>query len=314
MKKLKKEKKRNIFVMILIRITILLLIIGIAMLIFLFKGEVKSVLPKSIQEQYSIEIKEYEERNVFILSPKQEKKKTELVVLYIHGGSYVGELTNEHWNFLSDILNDVGCTLIVPDYPLTPKYTYQDVFKMMGPLYKEIINNVGSEHFVVMGDSAGGGLSLALSQQMGEEGIEQPKKLILLSPWLDVRMQNPEIDKVAKNDPILNKTALILSGERYAGEEGKESYLVNPILGPLNKLKDVILYTGTYDMLNPDAHLLVEKAKEEGITIELREVEKAVHIWMLNRHKNVGYDHAEETYQEIVKLLRNLGEENEEKK
>ena len=60
------------------------------------------------------------------------------------------------------------------------------------------------------------------------------------------------------------------------------SYLVNPINGPLSKLKNVIIYTGTYDILNLDTHLLQEKAKKEGIDIQIKEYEQAPHIWIIN--------------------------------
>ena len=112
----------------------------------------------------------------------------------------------EHWLFLNNICMDISdCTVIIPDYPLPPKYNYKDVFGMVEGLYSEIINNVDSEKLIVMGDSAGGGLSLALMQKVGIDNKKQPEKLILISPWLDIKMQNPKIDEVQKVDKILNK-------------------------------------------------------------------------------------------------------------
>ena len=101
-----------------------------------------------------------------------------------------------------------------------------------------------------MGDSAGGGLALALVEKMGEEeNIAMPNQTILISPWLDVRMNNPKIAEIEENDPMLNKAALKLAGENYAGKDGIDSYLVNPADGPLDKLQNVSIFTGTYDII-----------------------------------------------------------------
>src|SRR5699024_2188693 len=118
------------------------------------------------------------------------------------------------------------------DYPLTPKNNYKNVFEMIEPLYKKIIEKVEPKNLIMMGDSAGGGMALALEEKLGEEQIELPNKLILISPWIDVTMKNTEIDKIQKYDTDLNKEALKVAGTAYAGKDGMESYLVNPINGP----------------------------------------------------------------------------------
>ena len=274
---------------------ILLIIIGIVLYFFL--TDIESKPPEEIQEEYNIEEKEFLGRKVFIISPKENKSNKK--ILYFHGGSYVAETSNLHWKFLKDLVKDTGATIILPDYPLTPKYNYKDVFTMVKPLYREIIDRVESENFIMIGDSAGGGIALALAETMGEENAKQPEKLILISPWLDVRLENPEIDEVQKNDKQLNKETLKIAGIAYSGEDGINSYLTNPIDGPLDELKNVIIYTGTYDILNPDVHKLVERAKNEGVEINLKEYKKATHIWLLERGENKTQD-AENAYQDLI--------------
>lgn len=290
---------------ILKRILLVIFVMTIFLIAFLFKGEVQSIVPRKIKEKYKLQVKEINKRKVFTLSPKEDRK-TNKVILYLHGGSYVGALNNEHWDFLSDIVNDTGITIVIPDYPLTPKYNYKDAFNVVEPVYKELLKNKENKKIIIMGDSAGGGMALALVQKMNQENVELPDKTILLSPWLDVTMKNSDISKIEENDPILSKKALIISGEHYSGRDGKESYLVNPINGPLEGLRDIIIFTGTYDMLNADAKLLVAKANKLNINIEIREYEEAVHIWMLSRHnKKIAYK-AEEAYQEIITLLKEV--------
>ena len=118
-----------------------------------------SKLPKDVFKEYDFSQEKFMKRDIFIISPKEDKKN--IVILYLHGGSYVGELEKYHWNFFKDIINDTGATIIVPDYPLVPENTYLQVFKIMEPLYKKIVQEL-NEHteFILMGDSAGAGLSI----------------------------------------------------------------------------------------------------------------------------------------------------------
>ena len=290
---------------ILKKIAIILVILFLILIIFCINIDNKSSICKEIQKRCNIETIEYDGRNVFILTPKGEKR-SDMVILYLHGGSYMGAMTNEHWNLYNDLINDLGCTIVAPDYPLTPKYNYKDVENMMYPFYEEFIEKLNTENFIFMGDSAGGGLALAITQKAGKDNLKLPKRLILISPWLDVRLENPEIDEVQKRDPILIKTTLKLAGEIYAGKDGINSEFVNPIDGYINNLPEITIYTGTNDILNPDVHKFVERLNNNGINIDIRETQGAVHIWILKREKGKQEYKSEEGYQDLMNLLRNI--------
>lgn len=269
--------KRIIINLIAIIITIIVMIFGYYMIM-----DIETKIPQKANESCDIETKEFMSRKIFIIKPKTEQLSKK-VILYFHGGAYVAEATTLHWDFLEKLANDTKSTIVMPDYPLTPKYTYKDVFNMVEPLYKEIISKVDVKNLVMMGDSAGGGITLALAEKISQNNIQLPSKTILISPWLDVTLTNEKIKEVQKNDKDLNKEKLLIAGISYArDEEGMKSYLVNPINGPLSKQKNVIIYTGTYDILNLDTHLLQEKAKKEGIDIQIKEYEQAPHIWIIN--------------------------------
>ncbi len=283
--------------MFLIVLVVLLLVIAYYMIM-----DIQTKVPKEVKNTCQIQTEQFMGRNIFIVTPK-DKEKSNLNILYFHGGSYVAEATEQHWEFIEKIVQDTGATVIFPDYPLTPKYNYQDVFKMVVPLYKEIIDRIDSKNFVLMGDSAGAGLGLALEERIGEDNLAMPVKTILISPWLDVRLTNPKIDEVQKKDKQLNKETLKLAGIAYAGEDGINSYLVNPIEGDLSNLKNITILTGTYDILNPDVHLLKEKAEEIGIgnQIDVKEYEQASHIWIIE--KNSSQELIQQGYQEILDTL-----------
>ena len=155
---------------------------------------------------------------------------------------------------------------------------------MVVPLYKEIQQKVDvSNELIIMGDSAGGGLSLALLEKISQEDIKMPKKTILISPWLDVRMDNPKIEQVKEQDKKLNKEALKIAGLAYAESDGIDSYLVNPIDGDLSKINNLTIFTGTKDILNPDVYKLKEKAEKNNINIDINEYQDAGHIWIIDK-------------------------------
>lgn len=287
--------------------SILFFIITMLIIILLIYGYFKIVglesrVPEKKENLYSIRTEKYLDRKVFIVTPN-EGKTNEEVILYLHGGAYVGEIEMEHWEFIGQLITDTGVTVILPDYPLAPKYRYTDTFKMVEPLYKEIVDKVGAEKLTVMGDSAGGGMSLALVEKISTEtNYKIPSKTILISPWLDVRLTNSEIEEVEKYDKQLNKETLKLAGLAYAGEDGINNYLVNPIDGDISKLKNVTIFTGTYDILNPDVHKLLEKSKKIGIEINVKEYEKAGHIWMIN--KNGDKELVDKAYNDLLNVLK----------
>ena len=214
------------------KFTLSILFIGmiavVAATYFLLFVNEESKVPKEIEEEEKIYIKQYGNRKVFAIDPT-EKDKNSKYIIYFHGGAYMGGLEKYHWEFIEKLSNETGYGIIIPDYPLAPKYTYKEVFEMVEPLYKDIIKEIKPENIIMMGDSAGGGLALALEEKLGEKEIEVPEKLILISPWIDTRMTNPKIEEVQEYDRDLSKEKLKLAGIAYAGEKENNSYLVNPI-------------------------------------------------------------------------------------
>lgn len=291
--------KLKVIISIIIMIAILT---GLTISYFLF-SDIESKVPREIEENCEVETERFMGRKVFIIRPKNEIA-SEKKILYFHGGSYMAEMTLNHWKFIENLVLDTNYTVIIPDYPLTPKYTYKDVFKMVKPLYKEITEKINTDDLILMGDSAGGGLSLALLEEMSQEQIALPQKTILISPWLDVRLQNDEIDNIQKLDKELNKETLKIAGIAYAGgEDNTSNYLVSPIEGDLSKLNNIIIFTGTNDILMPDIYKLQEKAKEVNVDIKINKYDGAGHIWMITKKGDRNI--IEKGYNDLLKEIKN---------
>ena len=295
--------KKTIIIRILVGIMAICLSILALTIAYFFNTDIETREPRQIMEECEINTYTYMERNVFTVTQKNvEESDNQKCIIYFHGGSYVAEATQNHWDFLENIVKDTGYTVIMPDYPLTPKYHYQDVYNMVEPLYKEIVENVGSENVILMGDSAGGGLALGLYEKMAEEAVALPVKTILISPWLDVRLENKNIQEIEKRDTILNKEALRLAGISYAGNDGINSYLVNPIDGDVSTLQNIKIFIGTDDILNPDCQLLKEKADAVNGNVEIKEYENAKHIWIIDH--NSEEEVTTQAYNDVIEELK----------
>lgn len=292
--------KENISKIIVVLMFLSIIILAMTTAYFL-NMDIESEEPQNIEEEYVREKYEFMGRKVFTIRDKSTEENTKYI-LYFHGGSYVAEATNNHWEFLKKIAKDTGYTIIMPDYPLTPKYNYKEVYNVVEPLYNQIIEKVGKSNLILMGDSAGGGLALGLYEKITQDNIETPAKTILISPWLDVRLENDNIKDVEKNDTILNKETLKLAGIAYAGNDGINSYMVNPIDGDLSKIENVEIFIGTYDILNPDCKLLKEKANEVGKDIEIKEYDQAKHIWLVDN--NSSEEITQKAYKDLINSLK----------
>lgn len=295
--------KKTIITRVIVGVMAICLNILVLTIAYFFNTDIETIKPSQTIEECNIELYKYMERNVFTISKKNiEENKSEKYIIYFHGGSYVGEATQNHWIFLENIVKDTGYTVIMPDYPLTPKYNYKDVYKMVEPLYKEIVEKIGSENLILMGDSAGGGLALGLYEKMAEEIVELPVKTILISPWLDIRLKNEKIQEIEKRDTILNKEALRLAGIAYAGNDGINSYCVNPIDGVVSTLQNIKIFIGTEDILNPDCHLLKEKTELVNGDVEIKEYKNAKHIWVIEH--NSEEEITKQAYNDIIEELK----------
>ena len=235
--------------------------------------------PKAIKSRYNICKKEINGYCYYIMKPLNGIGKKH--ILYLHGGGFVYEIMSLHWEFLGRLIEKLQCTVTVPIYPLAPKHQYQEVFDMILPIYKQIISSVKFEDIVIMGDSSGGGLSLALSQLLKEKNLQQPGNIILISPTLDVPFSNPKIHEVEKLDPISAVPALIDIIKWYEGKQDSKYYLISPIYGDLDGLGKISLFIGTHDILYPDAKRFKNIADEKGIKINYYEYPSMIHVWPL---------------------------------
>jgi len=256
------------------------------------------VPPREVYETCTVERSESGGRNVFTLFPKGNP--TGKHILYLHGGAYVQNFVRQHWSFLATLVESLQCTIIAPDYPLAPRHTYRDSFDMVVPLYHELVEVVPPRDLIVMGDSAGGGFALALTQYLSTQNIQLPSQLFLLSPWLDITLKNPAIIEIDSRDPFLGIDGLKRAGKAYSGGASPEGYLLSPINGPMDKLPEVYLFVGSNDIMVADARKLKRILIEKNIPVQYREYDDMIHVWMF-----LNFPESKQARNEIIEFIRN---------
>lgn len=220
-------------------------------------------------------------------------------IIYFHGGGYVFDIVKPHWSFLTKLVQRTGVKLTVPIYPLSPEHDWKASYAVILSLYENLIEKEDAANFVFMGDSAGGGWSLGLAQMLRDQEKPLPGKLVLLSPWLDGKADDPKMGDIEPNDLIISLDGIQTMGRWWAGEGGDPAdFPVSPLFASLDSLPPMIVFTGSHDILYVDANRFLDKAKKSGVTIDFHAYPNMQHVWMLFPIKE-----AKQAMNQIVEFL-----------
>ncbi|MHA6251843.1 alpha/beta hydrolase fold domain-containing protein [Oceanobacillus sp. CAU 1775] len=253
--------------------------------------------PNRLKKHMKIEKKNIDGFHFYELRPFT--KTSNKFIYYTHGGAYVHRISKYHWNFLGKLMQELNCVIIIPLYPLAPEHTYKDTIKFTLELYELQLQTIDkSSEIILMGDSAGGGLALVLAQIIKDTELQQPEKIVMISPWLDVSLTNPAIEKFEEDDLFLVKTGLVEVGKMYAGDIDTKDPKVSPIYGDLHGLGDLTLMMGTHDLLVADARKFIEITKEQGIDVTYIEAPKMLHVYPI-----FNFPESKQAFVEVVKEL-----------
>lgn len=236
-------------------------------------------IPKSFSKKYKVEIETFEGRALWTLAPKTNPSNE--AILYLHGGAYVFNMYPNHWTFLAKVMDKTQATILIANYPLAPQESVQDTFAYMEKLYPKFQKTYAGKKQFLMGDSAGGGLALAFAQQIRDKALELPAQIILLSPWLDISMANPDIAPVEEADKLLRVEGLRKAGELYAGKMDTQAPRVSPIYGEFQGLPPIAIFIGSHDLFIADCRKLREILENKKVDFHYYEYPKMLHVWMI---------------------------------
>jgi len=216
-----------------------------------------------------------------LLSASQKSSNKHLI--FLHGGAYILEATVFHQKFMETLAGQYGLAITFIDYPKAPENTYLTTHDVVLKAYLEIIHKYPGHEFYLLGDSAGGGLALALLQVLRDQRVNPfPKKTVLLSPWLDLTMTNEHIQEYEHKDHLLPVEGLIYAGKVYSGGEDLRNPLLSPLFGDMSNLGAIKLFYGTNEVLYPDCRELSKKiSSSQGTSVDYFIGENMMHDWII---------------------------------
>lgn len=258
-------------------------------------------LSRRVIKSFHIETYVLNQQNMYVWS--KDQKDHQPVIFYIHGGAFVKRQNGLHFDLFKKLVSRTGCVLIAPDYPLVPHATADDMYEHLALCYQKTKDLFKDRDMIFMGDSAGGGLALGLSMKLYQDEGLKDQNLILLSPWFDVSMTDPLIIDIQKEDPILNYETLMKIGKLYKGSHLIDDPIINPLMGSFKGIKQIAVWSGTYDILYSDALKLEEKVKKEDVKLDMHIYEKMLHTWIY-----FGIPESKQALNEICETIQNMSE------
>jgi len=270
---------------------------------FITQKGIENINPYVIGDdvKFSSDIKEEVFEGIQVFTLNDQKSLKQKVILYIHGGAWVSQPLSFHWMFMDKIAQSLNAKIIAPIYPKVPNFNYQDTYPKLLKLYKEILGTVESpKQLTVMGDSAGGNISLGLAHFLKMNDISQPRDIILLSACVDMHFDNPLIPEYEEKDPMLASSGMQVITKRWAADKSLDDPLISPIYGDFKGLAKITHFIGTHEALYPDAIKLDEKLTEQGIEINTFVYPKMNHVFVI-----MPIPEAKDAQQKIIDLINN---------
>ena len=204
-------------------------------------------------------------------------------VVYLHGGGYVHPLTPDYWRLVR-ALAAAPAEVTVPAYPLAPDATVDEVLPRLLALVVAARQRDPELPLVLMGDSAGGALALVLARRLAAEHGAPPDGVVLLSPWLDATLGQPDVPDLEPTDPMLAESGLRAAGRCWAGGRDPADPLVSPVADDLAGLPPVTVLIGRRDILRPAVDALADLVRAggaaRGARLHVEEVTAMFHVWM----------------------------------
>lgn len=203
-------------------------------------------------------------------------------LLYLHGGGYGGGSSRSHAELAARIGRAAGTTSYVPDYRLAPEHPFPAALDDAIAAYRELLGAHGGDAgaITLAGDSAGGGLALALCVALRDAGEPLPRAMALLSPWVDLTCTSPSWDARFEGDPVLDHS-LRDAAKRYLDGHDPHDPLASPLFADLTGLPPLLVQAGTHEILYDDAVSLVQAAEQAGVDATLEIGHELIHVWQI---------------------------------
>lgn len=201
-------------------------------------------------------------------------------IVYFHGGGYCIGSRKSHRHIVSRLAKVSGLTVYVPEYRVAPEHPYPAGFEDTLLVYRRLASNTAPRHIAVAGESAGGGLTLALQVALREAGEELPAVSAVMSPWADLTNLGP-ISPEAMDIDYLRPETLEMFAEAYLNGNDPAIHTISPLLADLSGFPPMLIQAGEAEILADTARRLAAKAKDCGVDVTLEMEPGLFHAWHL---------------------------------
>jgi len=243
---------------------------------YLARRPAAATVPRALHREAAVHEREVDGGRVVTLTPRGGAEPGGRL-LYLPGGAYVTPISGPHWGMLRDLLRATGVPVAVVQYPLAPGSTVADGERVVDAALAGLRRD--GAPVVVAGDSAGGGLALALAQRLRDAGGVAPAGLLLIAPWVDGALEGAVPARIRRRDPLIGVPGLRVTAGWWAAGRGVRHPSVSPLRGDLSRLPPTLVVQGGVDVLAPDAERLVAGLRDAGSPVESLTEPGAFHVY-----------------------------------
>jgi acetyl esterase/lipase len=213
----------------------------------------------------------------WIVTPKSRDDR---FVLFLHGGGYRTGSPATYRHFTWRIASAVGARVLAINYRLAPEHPFPAALDDAMSSYRWLLaSGADPRRVAVIGDSAGGGLALALALKLRDEGIPLPAAVVALSPWTDLALTGASLRRNARADPMLSAYDIPRFAEDYLrGADPRHPY-ASPLYGDLTGLPPTLLHVGSDEILRDDAVRMARRLRRANCRVELEIWPRMPHVW-----------------------------------
>jgi acetyl esterase/lipase len=225
-----------------------------------------------------VKIKPYKTKGFkgeWITVPESREDK---ILLYFHGGGFIFNFTPHHRDYISRLARSAKLKAFSLDYSLAPEFPFPVAVNEAMSAYKWLLKSHKSKDIVIMGDSAGGAMTLSLLQMIRHDKLPMPACAIVIAPPTDATLESYK--KYSKpNDYIIKDDNLDFFMDLYFKDTPRDDPIASPLFGDYEDLPPIMIHIDKSEVLYGDAVALVNKAKSAGIDAELYEEQGLWHVW-----------------------------------
>jgi acetyl esterase/lipase len=240
--------------------------------------------PWKCPDCFTMSILDTQNFSMELLEPK-ENRNEDHIILQLHGGGYIGAMRNAYRMF-AGLYSEVsrGMSVLTPDYRVAPEDPYPAALQDAYIAYCYLLERGWfSEQIILAGDSAGGGLAMALCHYLKDQGKQLPAGIVAMSPWTDLTASGESYRTNFERDPLFGNTkdSLIYNNDVYVGKEDRMNAYISPLFGDFRGFPPMLIQVGSYEMLLSDSVSVAAKAREQGVKVRLSVYEGMFHIFQM---------------------------------